>query len=165
MRRLYVIVPGMEMADGLRQSLLSNGIEAKGMQMYATGRRSATGSPIAPKHFRPTGAKLLLYALAGCLVLAALGWAVLADAVFTPLGALGLSAMALAGLAAGAVVAIRSGPTGELKRLRREMGDNDLLLLLDVPDQRYADIENSLMNAHPEIRIMGSDPAGSPPFP
>ncbi|MEJ2589789.1 MAG: hypothetical protein P8178_00060 [Candidatus Thiodiazotropha sp.] len=45
------------------------------------------------------------------------------------------------------------------------MGDDDILLIMDVPDRQYRGLSQKILAEHPGIRVLGSDPAGSPPFP
>lgn len=39
------------------------------------------------------------------------------------------------------------------------------VLLVDVQDDRAQEVERKLKQAHPEVAVLGTDPAESPPFP
>jgi hypothetical protein len=71
----------------------------------------------------------------------------------------------LVGAAVGAATAISSEFTAELRPLRREVGPDDAVMLLDVPDDRVGELEQTIASRPPEIRVKGTDPRGTPPTP
>ncbi len=58
----------------------------------------------------------------------------------------------------------RPYPT-ELRPLRDELRRDDVVMRIEVADERLEPLETEIKERHPELRIKGTDPAGSPPFP
>ena len=55
--------------------------------------------------------------------------------------------------------------TGALSAQRLALSAGELVLSIEVEGERLGEVEDSLSNRHPELMILGSDPAGTPPFP
>jgi hypothetical protein len=71
----------------------------------------------------------------------------------------------LAGAAAGALTAAWPAYPSELRPLHAEVGRDDVVMLADVPDEQLGRVERLIQDRHPGIRVKGTDPRGSPPFP
>jgi HAMP domain-containing protein len=71
----------------------------------------------------------------------------------------------LAGAAAGAATGWLPRFPSELQPLRNELRRDDVVMRIEVPDERQGQLEQEIKARHPEIRVKGTDPAGSPPFP
>jgi hypothetical protein len=76
-----------------------------------------------------------------------------------------LLSLLLVGAALGAATARWGLIPPEVRQLNKELRREDLVMVLDVPDDRLGKIEQTIQTRHPEIRVKGTDPRGSPPFP
>jgi hypothetical protein len=74
-------------------------------------------------------------------------------------------AFTLGGAVAGALTALWQGYPQELRPIRAELGRDDVVMLVDLPDELLGRVEQTIKDHHPEIRVKGTDPRGSPPFP
>jgi hypothetical protein len=164
MRRLYLIVPGQELTERLIRELESEGLATRKMSLYAQRpTRSATLTlPVRPMRASPW--RSMWRALFGALT------ALIVALVLMVFGGLqivleGLLVVALLGALVGLSTARWGLVPPEVKQLRKELRPDDLVMLVDVPDDLLGQLEQTINTAHPEIRIKGTDPRGSPPFP
>ncbi|EXJ14789.1 hypothetical protein [Imhoffiella purpurea] len=100
--------------------------------------------------------------------------ATLAGAIFLLPALLLLGAMGLEALAMLLVVSTIGGfirfwwlraRIAPLDPQEEALREGDLILSLTIDEDRYAAVQQTLARRHPELMILGSDPAGSPPFP
>jgi hypothetical protein len=165
MRRLYLIVPGPELAGRLVEELLSEDLTGQSMRLLSRRPRELDALPVPVTGFRPSPDNILLRILGGAA--AALMVALLTVAFSgagqstVPL----LLIVTLIGAAAGAATLLWWGFPAELRPLRGELKREDLVMLLDVPDERLGELERAIASRHPEVRVKGTHPAGSPPVP
>jgi hypothetical protein len=167
MRRLFVTIPGAPLTQRLVRELMSEGVPEQNMRLLAHRPEQLTGLPVVVSGFHPPLTTVALRALAGMVVALMGGFLVSA---FSAIGSspglwLLLLTVALAGATAGAATGFFRGYSAELRPLRGELRGEDVVMLLDLPDERLAETEQTIKNRHPEIRVKGTDPAGSPPFP
>jgi hypothetical protein len=76
-----------------------------------------------------------------------------------------LFTVTLVGAAIGAMTTLWRDLPRELRRLRSELHEDDVVMLIDLPEARLGEVERQIESRYPEIRIKGTDPAGTPPFP
>lgn len=164
MRRIYLVIPGLQLTHQLHQELLSNGIDETHMQLFSRSPRQAGEHDLPLKRVYPQGRHFILFGLTGAVV--ALTLTLLVIPFLGMVIASGvLLVIALIGLLAGLAIVPWAGYPRDLKRIRQELSADDVLLLLDVRDQELGELEQEIKSRHPEIRVKGTDPGGSPPFP
>lgn len=169
MRRLYLVIPGPERTEPLVRELLADGLKAEDIRLFSRRPERLDNTPVTVKGLGATKVRLLSQAafgaLAAVLVLilvsilaAALGGAALASPVVVVLVAAG-------GAFVGAATTWAQPYPTELRPLRDELRRDDVVMRIEVPDERLLALETEIKDRHPELRIKGTDPAGSPPFP
>jgi hypothetical protein len=165
-RRLYVVAQGRALTNRLVQELLADGLTKQDIRLFSRQPNcladisvSVTSLSVAPGH-------VLLRALAGAaIVLVALVlWAIAFGRVGSP-SLLSLLLTTLAGGAVGAGTDLLQPFPAELRPLRGELRPDDVVLRADVPATGLGPLEEEIKARHPEIRVMGTDPGGTPPFP
>lgn len=165
MRRVYLVVPGARLSHSLVQELLSDGISEHDIRLIARQPGTLRDLPVPVTRFRPGPDILLKRSMAGA-VLALIGGLVVIALTGLGTGAVGiLISVTLVGAVVGAATAIGSEFPAELRPLRREVGPDDAVMLLDVPDDRLGELEQTIASRHPEIRVKGTDARGTPPTP
>lgn len=165
MRQIYLIVPGAELARRLVGELGADGLEGQSIRLFARQPGRLDDLSVSVNGLRPHRDTLMVRALTGAAL--ALVAALLAIAFGGPVPSawLLLAAATIAGAALGAVTATWRGDPRELGPLRSELRREDVVMLLHVPDERLEDVQKGIKGRHPEVRVKGTDPAGSPPFP
>jgi hypothetical protein len=165
-RRLYVVIPGPVLTERLVQELLADGLTKQDIRLFSRQPKRLTDIPASVTSLRAVPARVLLRALAGAaIVLVALVlWSIALRRVGSP-SLLSLLLTTLTGAAAGAGTALLRSFPAELRPLRGELRDDDVVLRVEVPNTRQGPLEEKINARHPEIRVMGTDPGGTPPFP
>jgi hypothetical protein len=165
MRRLYVIVPGPALTVQLVDELIAEDIPREGIRLFAQTSGRLTDLPVSVRGFRPSRDLVLLRTLSGAIL------ALLSALLIIIVGEVGdrpgfmLLTVTLAGAAIGAITAWWRDLPRELRRLRSELNEDDVVMLIDLPEARLGEVERQVESRYPEIRIKGTDPAGTPPFP
>jgi hypothetical protein len=165
MRRLYAIVPGPALSVHLVKELLAEGAAPQSIHLFTREPGQLTDLPVSVTGFRPPRDMILLRTLSGAIL--ALLTALLVITVSGVGGSpvLLLLTVTLAGAAIGAVSTMWRGASRELHRLQGELREDDVVMVMDLPEARLGEMERKVKSRHPEIRVKGTDPAGSPPFP
>jgi hypothetical protein len=171
MQRLYFIIPGQSLTTQLVNELLEGGIPRLGIHLFAkkpAGLTGLTGLTVSVMGFQPPLDSILLRALSGAVVglLTVLLMFFQGGIAGNPVSLILI--MLLAGSLLGALSAFwRDMPegAGELRRLRKELRRDDVVMLMDLPEGRLGEVEQQVKSRHPQVRVKGTDPAGSPPFP
>ena len=151
-RRLYFVIP-----DEPQAMQVVNDLEAKGVSrrhMHAIAGRGTTLTQLPPateRQRQDAGWRLERIAWTGDLMLFFLGLVgLIASLVWaSPVGSL-LSVVLMAlSLIAGALFALRV-PDTHLDEFRGALSHSEILLMVDVPRQRVAEIEEMVRRRHPE---------------
>jgi hypothetical protein len=151
-RRLYFVIPDEPQAAQVVNDLETAGVGRQ--HMHAIAGRGATLTRLPPateRQRRDAGARLERLAWSGNLVLFFLGTVgLIASLAWSSLvgGALSVALMMLT-LAAGALFALRV-PDTHLDEFRGALSHGEVLLMVDVPKRRVAEIEELLYRRHPE---------------
>lgn len=168
-RRLYYLVPGAPSARRLMDDLLLARIEERHIHFIARPGTAMEGLHEANVlqttdivHGAQQGA--LLGAALGCGTGLALAWFVIPDGgwqVTAVLGAMVLGAL-VGGWAASMVGA--AIPNSRLKAFSDAIEDGQILLMVDVPEHKVADVQALLGRTHPEATGRGIE-VNVPVFP
>ncbi len=169
MRRLYFLVPDVEMASNIVDALLVARVPEHRIHVLARegtplGNLPEAGlaqkSDLIPAIERGIGLGGATGTLAGLVVIAIPGAAVISA------GALVLG-LALAGSTAGAWISSMIGVSVKSPRLapfEEAISRGELLMMVDVPKERVAEIERAVCALHPLARPEGVEP-DIPAFP
>ena len=161
---MYLIIPGQELTERLIRELQSEGLAARSISLYAQRPNRSATLMLPVQSMQASPWRSFGRALIGALSTLIIAFLII---VFGGLD-MGLGGL-LVVILLGAVMGVSTAQWGlvppEVKQLRGELHPDDLVMLLDVPDDRLEQIEQTINAAHPEIRIKGIDPRGSPPFP
>lgn len=169
MRRLYFLLPGVNSAKDIVDELLLNRVEWRHIHVIAgpgvpledlPEAHLAQRSDLLPALARGTAAGGITGMLAGLAALA-----------FPPAGLTiaggAVIAITLFGAGFGAWTATMVGvdlPNSRLKKFEDAIAKGELLMMVDVPRERVAEIEELVRSHHPEAEIGGTDPT-IPAFP
>ena len=165
MRLLYLIIPGAPLTRRLVQELTAEGLEADWIRLVSRRADLLADLPVPVTDVRPPGETLGLRALAGAALALVAALLVVALGLAVPSVGLFLLAVPLAGAVVGTLSASWGAYPRELRPIRAEVGRKDVVMLLDLPDERLEAVEQWIKDLHPEIRVKGVDPRGTPPFP
>ncbi len=169
MRRLFLTVPDPPLAARMVQELKGLGVDEQGIRLFAERpqRLSAAmaGVPVPVAALRVPPGSIALRALGGALLVLALALVLMSLGGAAALSLATLLALALLGALIGAATLLRGGPPREVRALRPELRGDEVVVVTEVPDDRLADVEQALKERHPEVKVKGTDPGGSPPFP
>lgn len=169
MRRLYFLLPNIEVTHKLVDDLLLARVEERHIHVIAKEgtplRDIREASPLQKSDFIPALEKGLVGgAYMGLL-------AGLVAAAFPPAGVVigggVIVAIAAAGATVGGLMSSMVGiglPSGRLERFEDAIKAGQILMLVDVPRERVDEIEELVKNHHPEADIEGTEPM-MPPFP
>jgi len=164
MRRLYLIVPGQALTERLIGELKTAGLRPGDMTLYAQQPVRSATLTLPVKTLRPSTRRILLRALSGAVsIFFLVVLVVLLGGLAAGTGVL-LGAALLGALLGGATAGWGLAPA-EISQMRKELRSEDRVMLLNVPDERLGEFEQMITARHPEIRVKGTDPRGSPPFP
>ena len=157
-RRLYFVIPDEPQATQVVNDLETAGVGRQHMHAIAGRGTTLTQLPPATERQRQdAGARLERLAWSGNLVLFFLGTVgLIASLAWSSLvgGALSVALMMLT-LAAGAWFALRV-PDTHLDEFRGALSHSEILLMVDVPRQRVAEIEEMVRRRHPEATPGGT---------
>jgi hypothetical protein len=157
-RRLYFVVSDEPQAVQIVTDLETAGVERRHIHSIAGKGMTLEKLPAANEHLRRDTVWLLQRILwAGNLVLFALGAIGIIVSVTqgSTIGALlSFAAMALT-LTAGVLFATRV-PDTHLDEFRGVLAHSEVLLMVDVPPQQVADIEELIRRRHPEATAGGT---------
>lgn len=155
-RRLYFILPDEDHTLRLVEELEAAGITRDHIHAIPGLGANADRLPVATRRQRRDAAGLLerwtWLANLGLFALAMAGFAWAAIAGHTVAAVIGL-AIAVAALASGVLFALRV-PNVHLDEFRGALAHCEILLMVDVPRRRVAEIEALAERQHPEV-IMG----------
>ncbi len=151
-RRLYFVIP-----DETQAAQVVNDLETAGVgrqHMHAIAGRGATIARLPPANERQrqdAGSRLERIAWTGDLMLFFLGLiGLIASLVWASLAGSLLSVVLMAlTLIAGVLFALRV-PDTHLDEFRGALSHSEVLLMVDVPRQRVAEIEEMVRRRHPE---------------
>jgi hypothetical protein len=169
MRRLYFLVPHVDSAKQIVDELLLARVEERHIHVIA---KEETPMENLPEATLAQKSDVVPAFERGLAVGGATG--ILAGVVavtFPPAGLIlgggAVLAIALAGAGFGAVLSTMIGvsvPNSRLKKFEEAVEAGELLLLIDVPKEKVAKIEELIKGHHPEAEIEGTEPT-VPPFP
>jgi len=166
MRRLYLRVPRQTSSAELVEGLLSDGLPPESIRLFTRQPRRLTRLPVSVRGFRSSPSTVALSSLAGVVIAMLAMLAVLAVSGAGPLaGSILVPSAALVGAIVGAASAWWRRAPPALREMRGEPGREDTVMLVDVPDDRLEQVEDAIKSRHPQVRVQGTDPVGSPPFP
>lgn len=165
MRHLYVIIPGAPLTRKLVRELTREGLKEEWIRLVSRRSGLLGDLPVPVTGFGPSLVSIWPRALAGAAVALILALLLLTFGVVVPSVELLLLIFILAGAAAGAMTAAWGAYPTELRPLRAEVGRDDVVMLADVPDELLGRVEQLIKDRHPEVRVKGTDPRGTPPFP
>lgn len=140
----------------LIDELLGQGFEPG--QLHAYGKQLPGGLPVEGTHWRNAFMAFLPGAVVGAVALPFL-WPVLFKTPGT------VEVLLLAGI--GAVIAGGWSLLHERRKAspmnaqRQAMRRGELMVAADVDEDRRADVEQRIRQEHPEMDLLGSDPAGN----
>lgn len=168
-RRIYFLVPDIELARTIVDELLLARIEARHMHLLA---REGTPMEDMPEADLRQRTDLVESAERGLAVGGATGViAGLVAVTFPPAGVVlggGLvAATTLAGAGFGAWASSMIGirlPNREIRQYEQAIQDGQVLMMVDVPKDRVEEIEDLIKEHHPEVEIGGTEPH-KPAFP
>lgn len=169
MRREYFLVPDVETARKIVDELLLARVEWRHIHVLANDKielqdlpeaELAQRSDLLPAIGRGTAAGGVTGMLAGLVAVA-----------FPPAGLTlaggAVVAITLAGAGFGAWMASMVGvdlPNSRLERYHEAVERGELLMMVDIPRSRVAEIEEIVRTHHPDVDIEGTDPS-IPAFP
>jgi hypothetical protein len=165
-RRLYVVIPDPLLTGRLVQELLADGLTKQDIRLFSRQSSRLADIPASVTSLRAVPRNVLLRALAGAAIalVALVLWSIAFGRAGSP-SLLSLLLTTLAGAAAGAGTLLLQTFPAELGPLRGELRSDDVVLRVEVPNRRQGLLEEEIKARHPEIRVMGTDPGGTPPFP
>ncbi|MEJ2346540.1 MAG: DUF1269 domain-containing protein [Gammaproteobacteria bacterium] len=169
MRRLYFLVPEVEMARKVVDELLLARIEFRHIHVIA---REGTPLEKLPEASMLQSSDFVPALERGVAAGGATGIIAGIVAVTVPpaglvLGGGAVLGIALAGAGFGALLASMIGagmPNSRLKEFERAVEQGNLLMLVDVNKSRVEEIEQLVRDHHPEAKIEGTEPT-IPAFP
>jgi hypothetical protein len=157
---IYIRARNPDNGARLVRDLLELGMDADRLQVV--GRRLPAGLPVTAKRWRPPAVNLAVPVLIGAVALPVLG-----VLLFTTAEPASLLMLALLGAALGAGWQLSRRPqareplAAQADALRR----GELMIIADLEKPDVHRIEEQIAERHPEVLLLGPDPAGSPPFP
>jgi hypothetical protein len=157
---IYIRARNPDNGARLVRELLELGTDAERLQVV--GRRIPADLPVAAKRWRPPALAVAVPALIGAVALAVLG--VLLFSAVEPFSVLML---AIVGAALGAGWQLSRSPASQdlLTPQRDALRRGELMIIADLDDTEVRRVEAQIAERHPEVLLLGPDPAGSPPFP
>jgi hypothetical protein len=172
MRRLYLIVPNPHLTHEVVRELLSQGAGPEQVWVHAKRPDRFSDAGIAASRLPSGRDQRVVPALTGAILALVAALLILAVTGAGPWSAVFVLVATLGGAAVGAT---SGGPGGTqagpgkapqvVSALRRRLGRDDAVVVADVPDARLGEIQRDLKARHPEVRVQGTDPQGTPPFP
>lgn len=169
MRRLYFLLPDVEVARQVVRELLLNHVEERHIHLLAK-----RGTPLEdlPQSSVAERTDLLPAIERGAAVGGATGALAGLVAVAVPpaglvLGGGAVLGMALAGAGFGAWASSLMGistPNSQIAKFEEAIARGDILMMVDVPKRQVEAVEDLIRNHYPEVEIGGTDPK-IPPFP
>ena len=156
-RRLYFLIPDRSHALAVVEDLVANGIDIEHMHAIGDRRTRLDGLPNASPRQRRNSANRVEKMLWNCN-LVSFGLALVATLItpiFTglswwlllPIGI--MAANFLAGLHFTGI------PNTHLGEFRDALAHGEILLLVDVPEARVAEVEDEIHHHHPEATVGG----------
>lgn len=156
-RRLYFLFPDAEHARGVSRELTQAGVDEQQIHAVARDDVDLSALPAATVRQRQDAAgriesvawnsNLALFAAAAVALLASL----FLQSLWLAIGALAVMAATFLG---GAWFALRV-PDVHLDEFREAMRHGEIVLMVDVPAKRVAEIENLVHRRHPEANVGG----------
>lgn len=160
-RRIYLVVPGPELAGRMIADLQDRGVAHERIALYAYQPERLANLPVVTTSLNAGPRRIVIRALIFAAVAALVGLALLAEGVHW----LVLPLLVLAGVNLGAGSVYKTPLPDDAEPLRAELRRNDILMLVDVDDSDQGPIQKGIAEQFPEIRVKGTDPTGTPPFP
>jgi len=167
MKRIYFLVPNIEITHKIVDELRTSGMEDQHIHILAKRDVSLDDLPEAgvtiKTDFIPAVERGLALGgtagvLAGLIGLRFAGFAIAGGAI---LGIL-IASATIASIAAG-LIGMGQGNT-RLKKFEQAIEAGEFLLLLDVPTDRIDEISNSIVKHHPEAEFEGIEPLLPPSY-
>lgn len=165
MRQLYLIVPHAPLTVEVVDELQSEGIGPTRMRVYAKRPARFSGSGITVTAFPQARDRWMFAAVVGAIAALVVALLILLVAGAGPWSGVFVLIAAIGGAAVGATSRRDRSLEDELQPLRARVRRGDAVIVADVPDARLGEIEREIKARHPEVRVQGTDPRGSPPFP
>ena len=170
MRRLYFMIPDVTSAKAIIDELLLARVEERHIHLVAKDHSELEkehlpeASLLQESDFVPALERGMALGGATGLV-AGLAAVILPTGLILGGGAVLGTSLLGAGLGAwvSSMIGI-SAPNSRLKRFEEEIDNGQILMLIDVPKTRVADITGLVQKHHPEAHIEGTEPT-IPPFP
>jgi hypothetical protein len=169
MRRLYFLLPNIEVTRSIVDELLLARIEERHIHVIAKEGTPMEDIPEASllqkSDFIPALEKGVLGGAYTGILAGLVAAAIPASGLV--LGGGILAAMTAAGATVGGLMSSMVGisiPSGRLEKFEDAVKAGEILMLVDVPRQRVDKIEELVKTHHPSVDIEGTEPM-VPPFP
>jgi hypothetical protein len=147
------------MTPTLVEELMQEGVEREHIRVY--GRHPPKALPVAVTRWRTDNAALVEGAAVGA---AAVLLAMLLLGGLSPVAGVLLLLLGAAGGAGWWLLSSRNA-VEPVSRQAELLRNGEHVIAADVASDDLERIEKRLSERHPEVPILGPDPAGSPPFP
>lgn len=158
-RSLFIRVRDPGMVPGLIHEMIRDGVAPERLRLY--GRRPPKGMAIERIRWRTAGMALVEGGLLGAgLVLVPL---LVADGLDAAAGIVLLGLGASVG--AGWWLQHSRRVVAPVEPQRQALRDGELVIAADLEADQVGPVERRLSARHPQLLVLGSDAAGSPPFP
>ncbi len=159
---VYLRAREVSTARRLIDELLGDGIENERIRVHAARRARGLRLPVTRITYRTPPQALIDGAAIGAL------FASLITVLLLLIGAVELAVLVLVlGAAVGGIFGLLQTQLAnreiepQLDALRR----GELVLVLELDHDEIGQVEDRIKARHPEVAVLGGDPAGTPPFP
>jgi hypothetical protein len=158
--RIYIRARDPSNGARVVQDLLGLGLSPQRLQVI--GKRLPADLPVKATRWQTRERALLPVALIGAVALPAIVALILAG---ISAGAALLLALLGAAVAGGWQWYRIDRTRAPLAAQQQSLSRGDLMIVADVEQSALGQVESRLAEQHPEVLLLGPDPAGSPPFP
>ena len=156
-RRLYFLLPDREHARSVVDELTLEGISVRNMHTHGARGTPLDGLPVAsPRQANDAAGHLENFLWNANLLSFFVAFAIFIILAFTTGANLWLFAPAII-MAANFLIGVRFMrlPNTHLNEFRDALAHGEILLMVDVTEERVADVENLVHHHHPEAAVGG----------
>ena len=159
---LYLTTPEYELVDDLVEEVLRGGLASSRLKVYSIHPERLRGLSVKPLRYRPPEADIVLGAAAGAGAGLLAGLAL----ILIGFGAIPMLALVIAFGVVGVLLRLWAGHglAGELYRLDDAIRQGDVVMVLEVDDERARSIGQGLKARHPRLAVLGTHTEGAPPL-
>lgn len=164
MSLVYMTTPDHALMGQIAGELLKEGVAAGRIRVFGNEQDASDDFPVRTVRYHSPVSNMVFGSLVGGAVGLLLGLPLLM------LGQFGLAPLLALVVASGVGAALLRvwfgyGPDVEMYRLEETLQRGDAVMVLDLKTARIAAVERFVKERHPQVRILGTDTQGSPPFP